>query len=378
LEKGYIQPYYQAIVRAFTGKVCACEVLSRWVDPERGLISPVEIIPSLERHHLIHRHDIHIVRCACRDLRHRMDQGRRVVPVSINLSRLDFELCDIFQEVEDALAAHGIPRSLVGIEVTESALSGTEEGFRREMERFRGAGYEIWMDDFGSGYSSLNTLKDYTFDVLKIDMDFMRGLEGNRNSRRIVRSVVDMAKRIGVRTLAEGVETREQFDYLRSLGCEMIQGFLFARPMPLDDLDLTQYVGIEDDMERAYLDQVGRVNLLSQTPGEELTSSREQRTKGRPFAIVSWNGRELSYFSANDAYERLLRERGIGSIEEAQAHLDEDWDLLAEIGALDTGNDLALEHSSLRFILGDALHPARLSVVARQRGSVAILVSPQG
>ncbi len=374
IAEGYIRPYYQIIVRSFTNKACSAEVLSRWVDPTHGLISPADVIPTLERHHLIHKHDIHIVRCACRDLRTCMDQGKKVVPISVNLSRLDFELCDIFSEIEAVVTDYSIPRSFVGIEVTESTLERSNKVFKPQVDRFREAGYEIWMDDFGSGYSSLNTLKDYQFDVLKIDMAFLRGLEENQNSQKIIRSIVDMAKRIGIRTLAEGVETPAQFRFLRSIGCEMIQGYLFSRPLPIDEVELNKYVGVEDDEERGFLEEVGRINLLAQEPAKSIGLMKAEASEpaGTPFAIVSWNGSELHYFATNESYLQLLRQCGIASSQEAEQQLNDDATLLEAFAAFGGSHDSMV----LDFPMGIARCQARVRYVAQGNNTTAYLVSP--
>ncbi len=303
---GYIRPHYQVIVRSFTGRACAMEALSRWEDPVFGMLSPADVIPTLEQHHLIHKHDIHIARCVCADLRSAMDEGLPVVPASINLSRLDFELCDIFSEIEALIHEYAIDRSLIDIEVTESTLDKSNEFFRPQMERFRKAGYEIWMDDFGSGYSSLNLLKDYEFDVLKIDMAFLRGLEQNQHSRQIISSIVDMAKRIGIRTLAEGVETEAQFQFLKTIGCEMIQGYLFSRPTPASEGLLDNTMGVESASERTYFESVGRVNLLSQQPLEDMAPADTETSRGMPLAIVEWDGAAVRYLTANEAFQRQI------------------------------------------------------------------------
>jgi EAL domain-containing protein (putative c-di-GMP-specific phosphodiesterase class I) len=317
-------------VRAFTTRACAFEALSRWVDPELGLISPADVIPTLEEAHLIHKHDVHIVRRVCADIRTRLDQGKRVLPVTVNLSRLDFGLCDIFEEVERAVTAYGIERSLIGIEVTESALTDAASAFQHEVERFRDAGYEVWIDDFGSGYSSLNVLKDFDFDVLKIDMAFLRGLEESRSSREILCTIVDMAKRIGIRTLAEGVETQAQYDFLRTIGCEMIQGFLFGAPMPVERAVTDIAVRLEGDHERAYLDSVGRVNLLSQAPHEAVDPT--SGSEGVPHALVDFDGAVFRYFTGNSAYLGYLDSRGIASIGAAEAAINADETCRSALG----------------------------------------------
>ncbi len=380
IAQGSIRPYYQVIVRSFTGKACAVEVLSRWVDPTYGIISPGEVIPTLERHHLIHKHDTHIVRCACSDLRSMMDQGLDVVPLSLNLSRLDFELCDIFAEVEASAQEFDIPRSLIGIEITESTLEQAGERFNAQIDKFREAGYEIWMDDFGSGYSSLNVLKDYQFDVLKIDMAFLRGFEENRNSKKIIRSIVDMAKRLGVRTLAEGVESDEQFRFLRSIGCEMIQGFLFSRPVPIDEMELGEFAGVEDEAERCFLDKVGRVNLLSQRPAEGISPNRPTSSTAAdaPFAIVEWNGNHFRYFTTNDAYLRSLQQRGFADLWDAHRQLNQSRDLRDWLAAMNHQRDERDgTYSWARKVVDVGHSMVTVEFIARHEDSIALLVSPQ-
>ncbi len=229
---GWIKTFAQPVVNAATGELCGFEALARWDDPERGLLSPAVFIPTLEDAHLIHKLDTCVVDDVCRHLSRCRCEGLPYVPASVNLSRLDFELCDIVSVVEESCGRWEIPHDLLAVEVTESALD-QHSNLRLEMDRFRAAGFEVWMDDFGCGYSSLNLLKDYEFDVLKVDMEFLRDLEGNDRSKTIVASVISMAKSIGIRTLVEGVETEAQRDFLRGIGCDMMQGYLFGKPRPL-------------------------------------------------------------------------------------------------------------------------------------------------
>ncbi len=232
----WIHAYAQTVVDTTTGEPCGFEALARWEDPERGILSPAVFIPTLEEAHLIHKVDAFMVDEVCRHLAERMEQGKQIIPASVNLSRLDFKLCDVLAAVEESCDRWGIPRHLLALEITESALD-SQLTLHTEMDRFRAAGFEVWMDDFGCGYSSLNLLKDYDFDVLKVDMEFLRDMEGNQRSKTIVQSVIDMAKSLGIRTLVEGVETRSQRDFLRAAGCDMMQGYLFSKPIPLEGGD---------------------------------------------------------------------------------------------------------------------------------------------
>ncbi len=229
--KGYIQVYYQPVVRVITGRVCGFEALARWVDPVHGFLMPGVFIPILEDAHLIYKLDAYVVRQVCEDIRDYINQGLKPHPVSINLSRTDFHQRDMYHVVNDAVHQCNIPKSLIHIEVTESALDDSQDVLRGTIDKFRRGGYQVWMDDFGSGYSSLNLLKDYEFDVLKFDMKFLQNFGSNPRETAIWENVINMAEEIGIQTLAEGVETLEAWDFLKRVGCEKAQGYFFGRPM---------------------------------------------------------------------------------------------------------------------------------------------------
>ena len=160
-----------------------------------------------------------------------------LVPISINLSRIDFVSCDIVSIADEIIKEAGIPSHLIHFEVTETGRAKDEVFVKKGVYRLRELGYEVWMDDFGSGYSSLNVLKDYQFDVLKIDLMFMRGYkEADDRTARILRSIINMANALHMKTLAEGIEREDQYEFLQDIGCEFSQGYLFSRPIPLRDL----------------------------------------------------------------------------------------------------------------------------------------------
>ena len=268
--EGYIEVYYQPEIRAMTREICGFEALARWRDPVHGMISPGVFVPVLEDAHLSPQLDLYIIERVCQDI----SRIRRELPswellrVSVNLSRADFRLMDMVQAVEDVRLRYDIARSLLNVEVTEGAQSDDEKFLQGEIARFRAAGYEVWMDDFGSGYSSLNNVKDYVFDVLKIDMNFLRSFDTNPKSAIVIRSIVNMAKELGLHTLAEGVETEAQFEFLREIGCEKVQGYLFSPPMPLDKAIAychgdTAQVKVEPFRLGSYYTEIGAINVLS-------------------------------------------------------------------------------------------------------------------
>lgn len=255
---GEILICYQPVVRTLTGALCGFEALARWNSPRYGFLTPGLFIPVLEESRLIHKLDCHVVEEVCRKLREEQDLGHPTVPVSFNLSRLDFTLCDIFAAVENTVARYSLPRDMVHIEVTESTVISDRKHMAEEIARFRNAGYQVWMDDFGSGYSSLNVLKDYQFDELKIDMEFLRSF--SLTSRSIVASAISMAKDIHTHTLAEGVETKEQAAFLRSAGCEKIQGYYCGKPLPYDQSMAhcrKEHLRAEPRAWRHYYDEIG-------------------------------------------------------------------------------------------------------------------------
>lgn len=315
LEKGWIEVFYQPEVRALTREICGFEALARWRDPERGLISPGVFVPVLEDAHLIDRLDLYVLQRVCEDLHHIRREGLDVTHISVNLSPIDFQLNDMLQEVKSICCAYGVPRGFLHIEITESALNESDAFLRQEIARLRSAGFELWMDDFGSGYSSLNNLKDFQFDMIKIDMAFLRDFETKPQSRVIISAVVDMAKKLGLHTLAEGVETEEQYAFLKSIGCEVLQGYLFSPPVPFEEIRpvLEAEAGhlvLEDFHAAAFFDQVGAVNVLSARP---LVLMEGERPAPPALGIFETRADEGRLLYGNAELDRLCRLAGFDS-----------------------------------------------------------------
>ena len=271
MAQGHIEVFYQPEIRTMTREICGFEALARWRDPIHGMIAPGTFVPVLEDAHLSPQLDLYIVEQVCKDIlltRSNIPDWEQL-RVSVNISRADFRLLDVVQAVEDIRMRYGIERTMLNIEVTEGVLNDDEKFLQSEIARFRATGYEVWMDDFGSGYSSLNNIKDYVFDVLKIDMAFLRSFETNPKTRVVVRSIVNMAKEIGMHTLAEGVETKEQFEFLREIGCEKVQGYLFSPPIPIGKMvAYCQKRAVEPFALADYYTEIGAINVLSSEPLE--------------------------------------------------------------------------------------------------------------
>lgn len=237
VEKEWIKAFYQPVVWSRNKELCGAEALARWIDPNYGFLSPADFIPVLEETRLIHKLDVHIINYVCKNLRKAMDEGRAIVPVSINFSRLDFELMDAVQVLQDTIEKYNIPKEYIHVEITESALSEDARLLEQAFKRIKDYGLGVWLDDFGSGYSSLNVLKDYAFDVVKIDMKFLQNFEQNEKSKDILDCIIQLANRLGMRTLTEGVESESQSKFLEEIGCDRLQGYLFGKPFRLEEFE---------------------------------------------------------------------------------------------------------------------------------------------
>ncbi|QFJ53555.1 GGDEF and EAL domain-containing protein [Pseudobutyrivibrio xylanivorans] len=236
IAKDYIKVYYQPIIRVATGEVCGMEALVRWVDPSVGMLSPLDFIETLEHFHLIHLVDEFMVKRVCQDFRNLMDNGLPTVPVSVNISRLDFDVCDVLKLLSDFCEIYEVPIDMIEVEITESAFNDNTGMIKNEVSKIRNAGYEIWIDDFGSGFSSLNTISDYEFDVLKLDLVFLRSYDSNPKTRTLMSHIIKGANDMGIKPLCEGVETEEHYQFLKEIGCERCQGYYFGKPMPLEEM----------------------------------------------------------------------------------------------------------------------------------------------
>ena len=238
LEGGQFVPYFQPQYRYATGRMIGAEVLARWNHPAKGLLGPLEFIPVFERNGLIATFDYYIWDQACRCLRAWIDErGVDDVPrLSVNLSRADIYRSDLCTYLEGLVERYDVPAELLHLEITESAYMEAPEQLIGVVTKLRAAGFVVEMDDFGSGYSSLNTLKDVPVDVLKLDMGFLDARDSSRGGL-ILASVVRMARWLDLPIIAEGVETQQQAAYLASVGCEYMQGYLFSRPVDRDTFE---------------------------------------------------------------------------------------------------------------------------------------------
>ena len=279
IKEGWIKVFYQAIVRTANGKVCHEEALARWVDPVKGMFSPAAFIPALEETNTIYKLDLCIVDQVLKKMKEQADNGIYVVPVSVNLSRSDFYTCDIVEEIRKRVDSAGIGRDMIVIEITESIVADDVDYMIKEIGRFKELGFDVWMDDYGSGYSSPSILQKVPFDLIKIDMQFVRQMDESEKARIILTELVRLAMSLGMDTVAEGVETAEQADFLKDIGCTMLQGYYFSKPISFEEIlergKSGMQIGFENPEESGYYVLLGKVNLydlsLSSTDDEQHT-----------------------------------------------------------------------------------------------------------
>lgn len=230
----YLQP--KCILQ--TGKIIGSEALVRWISPEKGFISPGQFIPLLEKNGFINKLDVYIWDKVCQTIRRWLDEGRTALPISINVSRADIYSMDVVRILKGMIEKYNISTEYIEIEITESAYVENGSVIKDTEKAFKNAGFKILIDDFGSGYSSLNMLKDIDADVLKLDMKFLDlNPENNDKGVSIITAVLDMARQLDIPAIAEGIETDEQLKLLEILGCEYAQGYYYYKPMPISDYE---------------------------------------------------------------------------------------------------------------------------------------------
>ena len=234
----HIYVNYQAQVNHSTGRLVGAEALMRWKHPVYGMQYPSNFIPVLEKNNLIYKADLHVFELVCKFQKRCIEEDIPLIPISVNMSRYDIYNNEYVDAIEEIRKKYDVPVKYLRIEVTESSAIGGMELVSSVLGRLHSYGYLVEMDDFGSGYSSLNILKDLPVDLIKLDMIFMSGDIGGRGGT-ILSSIVQMAKWLDTPVIAEGVETVELADYLKSIGCNYIQGYLYSKP--LEENDFIEY-----------------------------------------------------------------------------------------------------------------------------------------
>ena len=307
----WIQVYYQPIIRAVNGKVCDEEALARWIDPTRGFLSPASFIPALEESGLIYKLDLYVLEQVLDNIKTLEAEGLYIVPHSINLSRSDFDSCDIVEEIRRRVDEAGVSRDKITIEITESIIGGDFDFIKEKVTQFQRLGFPVWMDDFGSGYSSLDVLQSIRFDLLKFDMSFMKKLDEGGTGKVILTELMRMATALGLETICEGVETEAHVRFLQEIGCSKLQGYFFEKPKPFSyglEWFKKNRESLENPAEAAYFESIGRVNLYDLSviaQGDE--NSLHNTFNTLPMGIIEIQGDTARFVRSNQSYRDFMK-----------------------------------------------------------------------
>ena len=229
----YLQPKY----RLSDNTLCGAEVLCRWKHPEKGLIPPNDFIPLFEKNGFILKLDEYMWEEACKNIRRWLDEGHQVVPISVNISRYHIQHNNLEEALTNLLDKYNLTPDRLNLEITESLFLDNPEELNRVLERLKRMGFKLEVDDFGSGFSSLNLIRNISVDTIKIDKEFLDSEIASEKGKIVVNHTIGMAKDLNLQVIAEGVETKAHVDFLRESHCDIAQGYFFAKPMPIEEFE---------------------------------------------------------------------------------------------------------------------------------------------
>ena len=248
MENGEFQVYLQPKYSTKEEKLSGAEALVRWIHPTRGFISPGRFVPIFEKNGFVLNLDDFMISEVAKQQEKWMSEGKELFPISVNVSRAHFTRADLAEHICGIVDKYGVPHDKIELELTESAFFDDKEVLIKTVKKLKEYGFEISMDDFGAGYSSLNSLKEMPLDVLKLDAEFFRGEDDENRGEVIVGEAITLAKKLNMRIVAEGIETREQVDSLARMDCDLIQGYYFAKPMPISEFEERAYGDNKNDI----------------------------------------------------------------------------------------------------------------------------------
>lgn len=314
LAEEQFEVYLQPKINLITDRSYGAEALVRWKHPERGMMSPGEFIPVYERNGIIGRLDQYMWRHVCMLLRKWLDEGKNPNPISVNVSRVNIYNPHLVEILKNLITEYRIPAHLLNLELTESAFTEDQDLVMKTMSKLHRIGFKIMMDDFGSGYSSLNVLKDMEVDYLKVDMKFLQqDQEFNGKGEKVLTSVIRMAKWLHLPSIVEGVETIEQVDFLKCIGCEYAQGYYYARPMPVEEYE--RFLIKEEELVACSATDEN-VNIVNELWNTRSSVSRFFDMIDIPIAIYECRKDNLELLRSNLKYDSYIAfEKGINENE---------------------------------------------------------------
>lgn len=311
--------YYQPKHNLETEEVIGAEALVRWISPTKGVVSPAKFIPIFENNGFIMKLDEYVWEETCKFISENRNKGIMVPPISVNVSRVDLFNPKLVETLVGLTKKYAIDPKMLKLEFTESAYTESMQQMLGVMERFHEHNMEIDMDDFGSGYSGLNVLKDVPVDGLKIDLKFLGKAEDDVKGKKILASVIHMAKWLGIPSIVEGVETLEQVKHLKSLGCTMVQGFYYAKPMPTEEF--INYLKEKSISTKIETDKVFKEDVIDPDDWYDAVSSDCEPILEMNHSYMLLDrgvGEELSIIRASDSFYDSLGGRGLQHVNNKQ------------------------------------------------------------
>ncbi|MBR1622434.1 MAG: EAL domain-containing protein, partial [Pseudobutyrivibrio sp.] len=311
ISEGWVEVYFQPIVRTSNGRVCAEEALVRWEDPLLGMLNPMDFVPALEAVNQVHRLDLYVLEKTLAKMNEQRDRNLYLVPTAINISQTDFYTCDIVEEVASRVEAANISKHMIAIGISEGAISIGNDFIISQIEQFQELGFQVWMDDFGSGDSAPALLQVVQFDLLKINMYFVNQISTSRSARIILTELVRMAMSLGIETVAEGVEFKEQVDFLQEIGCTKLQGFYYCKPIPISRVferyEKGNAIGFENPEETDYYASVGKINLYDLSFTKDKNESFDNYFDTLPMVIIEAKEDGFAILRGNKSFRKFLR-----------------------------------------------------------------------
>lgn len=352
----------QPVTDTVTGKIISAEALIRWKHPVRGIIPTRVFIPVFEKNGLITELDVYVWEEVCRLLAENKKRNIPNIPISVNISRLNFYRKDILKILLALVNKYQLSTELLMLEITETAYTDNPEQILSIVKHFQEHGFKILMDDFGSGYSSLNMLKNVSVDALKIDMKFLENIEHSDRSVSILKSIIDMSRRMQIPTAAEGVETQNQFELLRDMGCDTIQGYYFSKPLLAEDF--RNYVA--NHFSRNQIEEEEDKKLPAILVVDDMEMIRVQ-----VMSILEMSYRVFEAENGKEAYEFLQKHSDSIKLvlTDIMMPVMDGYELLSAIG-----NNVRLSH--IPCVVLTASEEAESAIEALSRGAMDVIIKP--
>ena len=310
LKEEWIKAYHQPLIRAASGKVSDEEAFAKWEDTKYGTFSASEFVPILERKKLTYKLDLYMVERVLKKIKSQGEHGLYMVPESINIAKTDFDCCDMVTEIAKRIDASGLSRDKLSVELSERTISSDVDFMKTQIERFHNEGIKVWMDNYGSGYSSLLLLLQIHFDLLKIDKVFVDQIEHGEKGRIILTELVKTALSLGMDTVAEGVETRAQSEFLKEIGCTKLQGYYYTPALSLADIIERNkkgiQIGFENPAEVDYFEQLGKVNLYDLSISTNEDHSQDTYFDTMPMVIFSIDDVSAQFIRGNKTFRAFI------------------------------------------------------------------------